>query len=197
MLDKRAFSTYNNICDFMSIVNRGLKGKPVKLNLLHLKPGHSGEERSLDFEHSLDLSGRKLWGGFPFKSPVSLKGSVSVRLGVYTISYEADYVFCAECSRCLAPISQSERREFSHSVLVDAANDEQDAHISAPRGELDLDELACADILLSYGSVPLCREDCAGLCPKCGKNKNDGPCGCVLNEPAPRFAVLRRLIDEN
>ncbi len=169
----------------------------MKLNLLQIRPGPSGDEKTLDFEHSLDLSLLKLWGEFPFPNPVLLKGRVAVRLGVYTVRYEAAYFFRAKCSRCLKPVERNERRVFSHSILVDGENDEHDAHINAPGGVLDVDELASADILLSYESVPLCREDCAGLCPKCGKNKTDGPCGCVLSEPDPHFAILRKLVGDH
>ena len=41
----------------------------------------------------------------------------------------------------------------------------------------------------------LCSEDCKGLCPRCGKNLNLGPCGC-RKEPDPRFAVLEQLLDK-
>ncbi len=39
-------------------------------------------------------------------------------------------------------------------------------------------------ILLSVPNHPRCSEECAGLCPRCGKNRNDGPCGCVPEEAA-------------
>ena len=40
----------------------------------------------------------------------------------------------------------------------------------------------------------LCREDCKGLCFRCGKNLNEGPCDCK-SEPDSRFAVLQQLLD--
>ena len=39
----------------------------------------------------------------------------------------------------------------------------------------------------------LCREDCAGICPRCGANLNDGPCGCGPPEPDPRWGPLADL----
>jgi uncharacterized protein len=42
----------------------------------------------------------------------------------------------------------------------------------------------------------LCREDCKGLCARCGKNLNLGPCGCG-KEIDPRFAVLEQLLDKS
>ena len=42
----------------------------------------------------------------------------------------------------------------------------------------------------------LCREDCKGLCPKCGKDLNDGPCKCGEDQD-PRLAVLAQLLENN
>ncbi|HEX7587809.1 MAG TPA: DUF177 domain-containing protein, partial [Anaerolineae bacterium] len=43
---------------------------------------------------------------------------------------------------------------------------------------------------------PVCRTKCAGLCPNCGKNWNEGPCECRQDETDPRLAVLKQLLDE-
>ena len=40
----------------------------------------------------------------------------------------------------------------------------------------------------------LCKEDCKGLCPKCGHNLNEGPCGCDLREEDPRWDALKSLL---
>ena len=50
------------------------------------------------------------------------------------------------------------------------------------------------EIMLEMPSRTLCREDCLGLCPKCGKNLNEGSCGCAQHEPDPRLAVLKTLL---
>ena len=54
-------------------------------------------------------------------------------------------------------------------------------------------------IVLGLPLKPLCREDCRGRCPSCGKNRNTGPCGCPpAEEPGdPRLAPLRKLFDKN
>ncbi len=63
---------------------------------------------------------------------------------------------------------------------------------------LDLGEVVREQMLLSLPLKRLCREDCAGLCPSCGKNLNTGACGCPPQpEPEdPRLAPLRRLMDD-
>ena len=58
-----------------------------------------------------------------------------------------------------------------------------------------LDEILIPELLLDMEMTVLCREDCKGLCPKCGKNLNDGDCGCDRREIDPRLAVLQEFLD--
>jgi uncharacterized protein len=64
---------------------------------------------------------------------------------------------------------------------------------------LDLGEVVREQILLALPLKPLCRPDCQGLCPRCGKNRNVSPCGCAPEEEPGdrRFEPLRRFIDKN
>jgi uncharacterized protein len=60
---------------------------------------------------------------------------------------------------------------------------------------LDLREALRQNLLLALPMRALCREECAGLCPRCGHNLNDGPCDCPPEAPDERFAALRELFD--
>ena len=60
---------------------------------------------------------------------------------------------------------------------------------------VDLDEVLSTCFILDMETKFLCREDCKGLCPTCGKNLNLGPCGC-RKQVDPRFAVLEQLLDK-
>ncbi len=60
---------------------------------------------------------------------------------------------------------------------------------------LDLREAIRQLVLLALPMQTLCREDCAGLCPQCGHNLNEGPCGCEPDTTDDRFAALRALLD--
>lgn len=58
---------------------------------------------------------------------------------------------------------------------------------------LDLAALCWEEFALSLPIKPLCRDNCKGLCAKCGANLNDGSCDCVNDEGDPRLAILRKL----
>ena len=56
--------------------------------------------------------------------------------------------------------------------------------------QLDLTEALRQGVLMARGLTPLCRPDCAGLCPSCGINRNDDRCDCAPPPPDPRWAAL-------
>ena len=81
--------------------------------------------------------------------------------------------------------------------LVRALSDEEDDNgefVVVPDDQLDLDQLLTEDILLDVPSKFLCSPGCKGLCPTCGKNLNQGPCGCERDTVDPRLAVLKDLL---
>lgn len=68
-------------------------------------------------------------------------------------------------------------------------------YIETPDYKLELDEVVKTDIILELPAKFLCSEDCKGLCMKCGKNLNEGDCGCDKGSVDPRLEILKQLID--
>ncbi len=107
------------------------------------------------------------------------------------------------CDRCAAPERAPLAVEFDTSFIpleveaVKAENVElqaEDLILAAYEGDaVDLDELVREQILLALPSRHLCREDCKGLCQKCGANLNAGDCSCEQGEVDPRWAALAGL----
>ncbi len=58
---------------------------------------------------------------------------------------------------------------------------------------LDMGALLWEEFVLTLPTKPLCRKDCKGVCPVCGKNLNEGACTCEKDGNDPRMAVLRNL----
>ncbi|HEX6597175.1 MAG TPA: DUF177 domain-containing protein [Acidimicrobiales bacterium] len=96
----------------------------------------------------------------------------------------------AECRRCLAPVDGSMTAPFQELFEVEFRDGE-----SYPlKGDrIDLAPLVSEALLLGLPLAPLCREDCAGLCPTCGADLNSGPCACDPDPPDPRWAALEVL----
>ena len=94
------------------------------------------------------------------------------------------------CRRCAEPV-HGELHIRVHERYADrpiaAAADEEIYPIEDDT--IDLAPLVRDSVVLELPGAPLCREDCAGLCPQCGANLNEGPCGCVAPRD-PRWANL-------
>lgn len=99
----------------------------------------------------------------------------------------------AVCSRCLSSFDQPLTITIEEEYLAKA---EAGAFTISEDGEIDLTEAVRQYSLLAFPMKPLCRQDCAGLCPWCGYNLNLGHCGCPSDETDPRLAPLIRLASE-
>lgn len=106
------------------------------------------------------------------------------------------------CSRCLSlfgcPLALNIEEVYFPTIdVVSGAPlplpDEPGCFTIDERHVLDLTEAIRQYELLAIPMKPLCREDCAGLCPYCGHNLNQGPCGCLRREVDPRWAKLYKL----
>jgi uncharacterized protein len=85
------------------------------------------------------------------------------------------------CGRCLEKISQAIDAEFAvifkEKSAIDSDDEASDVH-SYSNNEIDLKDYLFETIMLELPLKPLCSEDCKGLCPVCGRNKNKEKCDC-------------------
>jgi uncharacterized protein len=132
---------------------------------------------------------------------VSLLAPLEVR-GRFSAAGEGRYYWRAsvrtavreECRRCLTPVDIPMQLSLSlvFSAVTDIPDDEG-CYLIPPRTQvLDLTAAVREEFLLALPQFVECRPECRGLCPRCGANLNEGPCGCP---PAadPRWDALRAL----
>ena len=93
----------------------------------------------------------------------------------------------AVCSRCIDAFDYPVTQKVEEEYLSKA---EEGSFKINGQGEIDLGEAARQYLLLAVPMKPLCKEDCAGLCPCCGHNLNIGPCRCPESNIDPRLAPL-------
>ncbi len=162
----------------------------MKIELLQLLK-HEGAAVTLQeavfSPEELDIDGE----GVALKEAVSVNGSF-VNLGSDVIQFSAkcNYVLKLECARCL--------KEFSRSFpcsIHEVFREPEDWEDFLTDGLIDVTAIVRHGILLGMDSRYLCREDCKGLCAKCGHDLNEGPCGCE-EEIDPRLSVLKQLLKD-
>jgi uncharacterized protein len=98
-----------------------------------------------------------------------------------------------ECRRCLRPVGgdlRCEVREMYRPRPPGEAPDEDEETYPLTGEMLDLRPLVRDAVLLDLPIAPLCRPDCAGLCPSCGADLNEGPCACPPPVTDPRWGAL-------
>ena len=85
-----------------------------------------------------------------------------------------------ECRRCLREVVYplDTDVEVLFSADPDAADDPAVYPLSPPVVRVDVGPAVREEVALAVSAFPLCREDCAGLCPRCGADLNAGPCAC-------------------
>ncbi len=106
------------------------------------------------------------------------------------------------CARCLEPVTQTVNREFDllyRPQGVDRKGDEvsiseAETEIGYYQGEgLLLEDVLREQVLLSTPVKSICREDCKGLCPHCGRNLNQEQCSCEQHPSDPRWDALNEI----
>ena len=106
------------------------------------------------------------------------------------------------CARCLEPVVLPVKRSFDllyRPLGTDSGHEElsvtdAEAEIGYYQGEgLLLEDTLREQVLLSVPLKALCREDCKGLCPHCGRNLNEGECSCTEQLEDPRWAALKEI----
>ena len=132
---------------------------------------------------------------YRFEQPVQLVG-VLINIGTkLELTAKVKGSVSAKCARCGKPLRcpfQYELREVLTSES--AAADMQDDDIIVFEGnEINVDEIALNNFIMNAPMRYLCKEDCKGLCQKCGKDLNEGSCSCKKDEIDPRLAILDKL----
>jgi uncharacterized protein len=106
------------------------------------------------------------------------------------------------CARCLDPVEQPLSGDFDLIFRPNAADAEAgERSITEDETEIGyydesgllLEDAVREQVLLTLPGRSLCRQDCKGLCPHCGANRNLNPCECVEKPVDPRLAVLAGL----
>lgn len=106
------------------------------------------------------------------------------------------------CSRCLKqfylPLSADFEVEYLPAPKVSGAVEQELTAEELEAGfyhsdEINVEDLISEQMLLAVPMKPLCKLDCQGICPKCGKDLNDGFCGCKEDEIDSRLMPLKKI----
>jgi uncharacterized protein len=165
---------------------------PLRLNvgfIIHETPGFT-RDFEFDFPH-LELS-----PDLPVKD---FKGKISFSRTQKGILAEASFTatFPLECARCLDPILNTITSDFTELFALKESSETEEELIIPEDGYIDFTPIVREYLLLDMPHKPVCREDCAGLCPICGANHNETQCDCKTEDIDPRLSKLKDLLDND
>lgn len=132
-------------------------------------------------------------------TPVEVRGMLSYTSPDFLLSARLTYRQTVPCDRCLAAVEETIESDIDLVVVERPRAAPRTAEVPLEADELGVIEVAgdaletaplvTEQVQLGLPAHPLCREDCAGLCPSCGRDLNDGACDCERTAD-PRWAAL-------
>jgi len=169
----------------------------MQINVAQLLQSPVGTTRYYQVDEAVDVAGDGKDGVVRGEERlVRTPRSILVRCTLHT---EVELT-CGRClSRFKAPVVLNIEEEYMPTVDVVSGlplslPEESGAFTIDAHHVIDLTEAVRQYTLMAIPIKPLCNEECAGLCPHCGHNLNQGPCGCPVQEIDPRWSALKKLL---
>ncbi len=139
---------------------------------------------------------------FDFETPLQAEAKIRKVGQSILIEGSVDTILQLRCARCLkefaSPLASTfdltlyPQKEADPEEEVELGEDDMESSFFEG-GEIHLSEIACEQIFLEIPYQPLCREDCKGLCPRCGSDLNLSACDCVKEDFGSGFSALAKL----
>ena len=168
---------------------------------LDLSPILSGKQAELVFSGECESDFRHVFPDVTFPERFVVDGRITNKAGYMQLTLKADLSYTALCARCLRsvdgvfPFSMT-KGVATERMLADMQEEVAETYLAICGNELDLTDEIREEIELTFPVRHLCKPDGLGLCPKCGKDLNEGECGCSKREVDPRMAALLKLLDD-
>ena len=152
---------------------------------------------SVPFSVSVDLSDLLYGESYPVSEPVLAEGTVRNTAGVLVITGSLHTTIHGVCDRCASDFDRFVEFPLDVVLVTELTNEEnEDEWVFPLEGDsADLEDIVRTVFVLNLDSKLLCKEDCKGLCCRCGRNLNHEACNCQ-KELDPRFAALKQLLEK-
>jgi uncharacterized protein len=134
--------------------------------------------------------------------PAAVSGKVRLSGNQVFVNGHVETRAQVECDRCLKPVELPVSADFELEYITGSQYEaggvveltEAEMSVAVFDGEaIDVDEIVKEQVLLAVPTRMLCREECKGICPQCGRDRNTGECDCVTTDIDPRWAALKDL----
>ena len=152
--------------------------------------------KSVRFQCELDQDRLRFPALEAFNGPVTAQGTVKNTAGILELTADVQADMTVRCDRCGKAFQKKLASRYTATLQADAEDADSESVFPLEGDGADVSDVLETCFILDTDQTYLCRDDCRGLCPICGKDLNDGPCGCK-KELDPRMAALGRLLEED
>lgn len=148
--------------------------------IMHIKNILNVPNTSETFAFTVPEEQLALVRGYEFDTPVQVTGKIANHAGVVTLTMQISFSLLVTCDRCLKQTVQAFSYDEEHLVVRKLHGEEnEENYVIAKAESIDVAEIAMSDLILELPTKLLCSEDCKGLCPMCGCDKNTTECNCM------------------
>ncbi|MDR1578878.1 MAG: DUF177 domain-containing protein [Synergistaceae bacterium] len=170
----------------------------ILISSIH-KNGEPHEER---FELPFGNAAVEYWGqDYTPLAPLAVRITANYARDDIVTRVSLSGAFSLPCSRCLAETSIAIEGEMRYLFTLRNAGGGDDSdggldviELDGFQAELNMSPYVWETLILNLPEGMLCREDCKGLCPICGADRNARDCGCAVDDSDPRLRVLKNLL---
>jgi len=166
----------------------------MELDFTRVSKSEGIKEEFVITEHLADSTFEFCGEKLNIVSPVKAKGSALNYEGRINVDLKINAEVERKCSRCLESFKE-EVQVASNYVFVKEVKDDKEDYYTYKGDKVDITDIVIGDIAAKLAMKPLCNENCKGLCPICGKNKNIIDCQCKSEEIDSRLQALSKLLD--
>lgn len=152
--------------------------------------------KSVSFQCELDRDRLSFPALESFNGPVTARGTVSNTAGVLTLTADVQADMTVRCARCGKRLERRLTPRFTATLQADPEDADSEEFFPLDGDRADVSDVLETCLILDMDERYLCRDDCKGLCPTCGKDLNEGTCQCK-KQIDPRMAALRQLLEED
>lgn len=166
----------------------------IDIAKLRLQPGSSKQYNTTEELDPLPWND----GLVAFNKPIGIEVTATNTGKSVHVEGKASAELVLKCGRCLQPYTQTIITEFSEEYYPQSkvsTNTGEDGLRTFSGDHLNLTDVILESIYLEIPMRTVCSEQCKGLCPKCGINRNTEQCSCQNEEPDPRLAVLQQIFE--
>ncbi len=152
---------------------------------------------------SLPVAGEVLFADQPFgcldvqfDGPVLISGKVTNIGGTLYLKAQAQVSYHTCCARCLKEVSMHQTVDIQEAFSASAGLDDADERLPLLHDCMDVGDILEQNLFGALPTKVLCKEDCKGLCPVCGCDRNETVCDCQQESFDPRLAVLKNFLKD-